>query len=114
MSEDAKTQLEAIVNTLKDAFAEVVKNALKDAQGDIKEYGALLAKEYAKYLWRAYKEKDEIARENLGDLKAQVALIALKRQIIMTRESLERLRAAVEAAATIGVRVLITAAVAAL
>lgn len=114
MSEDIEKLLKEKVNDLKKEFEGIVKDALKDAQGDVENYAALLAQEYAKYLWRAYSDKDEDARANLGHLKAQVALLAVKRRIIMQRETLDRLRTAIENAMQRGLSILITAAVAAL
>ena len=106
--------LNAIVAALKDGFQELVKEALTGAQGDVKAYAVILAQEYGRDLWRQYRDGDKVAAENLRDLKAQVALIAVKRELIVTREAIERIKQIVEDALAIGARVLIAAAVAAL
>ena len=106
--------LNAIVAALKDGFQALVKEALAGAQGDLKAYAVQLAQEYGRNLWRQYRDGDKVAAENLRDLKAQVALLAVKRELIVTREALERIKQIVEDALAIGARVLIAAAVAAL
>lgn len=115
MSEENKdNSLNEMLSALKGAFEDVVKNALRGAQGDVKAYAQQLAQEYGKYLWRQYKDGDYAAERNLEHLEAQVALIAVKRELVISRESLAQLKVALETAAAIGIRALIAAAVAAL
>jgi hypothetical protein len=114
MNETATNALNELVTSLKSAFEDLAKEMLADAQGDVKAYAAQLAQEYGKYLWRSYKDKDADAARNLDHLKAQVALLAVKREIVVARESVEALKAAIGTAAKIGARVLLSLAVAAL
>lgn len=110
MSEDnLKTSL---VAALKEEFTALVMSTLADAKGDLKAYGQQLSQEYGKYLWRAYQGGDDVARENLKDLKAQVMQIAVRREIAVAHESIERLKYAVDIAAKIGLKALLAAAVA--
>jgi hypothetical protein len=101
-----------IVAAVKSAFEDIVRDALAGAKGDLKAYGQQLTQEFGKYLWRAYQGGDEVARENLKDLKAQVLLIAVRREIIVERETMARLKEIVEIAARIALKALIAAAVA--
>lgn len=112
MSDSAENLKTELVSALKSAFEELVHDALTGAKGDLKSYGQQLAQEYGKYLWRAYKDNDDVARENLKDLKAQVLHIAVRREIIVTYETIDKIKTILEVAAKIGLKALIAAAVA--
>jgi len=111
MSETNNNIKNDIVAAIKSAFEDIVKDALADSKGAVKAYGQQLTQEFGKYLWRAYQDGDEVARENLKDLKAQVLLIAVRREIIVERETIARLQEIVEIAARIALKSLIAAAV---
>lgn len=99
-----------IVEALKSGFKDLLDDVLADAKGDVKAYAAQLAQEFGRYLWRSVKDKDATAKRNLTHLKAQVALIAVKREIVATRETMAKLSEIAEIAARIGIKALLAAA----
>jgi hypothetical protein len=111
MSETNDNIKNDIVAAIKSEFEDIVKDTLSDAKGDVRAYDQQLTQEFGKYLWRAYQSGDDVARENLKDLKAQVLLIAVRREIIVERETIARLTEIVEIAARIALKALIAAAV---
>jgi hypothetical protein len=112
MSEAIDNIKNNVVAALKSEFEGLVRETLADAKGDIKAYGQQLAQEYGKYLWRSLREGDDVAREALKDLKAQVLHLAVRREIIVMHETTERLKDMVSVAARVGLKALLAAAVA--
>lgn len=98
-----------VVEGLKSGLLDVLADVLADARGDVKAYGALLVQEYGRYLWRSIKDHDDMARRNLAHLRAQVALLAVKREIVATRELMARITEIVEVAARVGTKALLAA-----
>lgn len=112
MSETLDNLKTNLVNGLKTAFEDIVRDVLAGAKGDVKAYGQQLAQEYGRYLWKAYAKDDVIAKENLKDLKAQVLQIGVRRAIIATNDTWERVKTITEIAAQIGLKAFVAAAVA--
>lgn len=111
---DGPIDLTTVWAAAKDEFEKMAKELLQDAAGDISAYATLLAQEFGRYLWRQYRSGDKDAARNIVHLKAQVRIIAAKRSVAAHHKLMDDLELKLEAAARIGVRVLISAAVAAL
>jgi len=85
MSTDEAWQAKDLIEGFRQAFQETLLDALKGIGGDITSYAAELSHDYALCLLKGL-GKDENAQRNLDHLRAQVLLIAAKRQIILNRE----------------------------
>lgn len=112
MSDQTSTEntVGQLIANMRDAFQGFLADQLKDAQGDVKAYVQQIGQEYARYLWRAYKDGDKRAEENLHDLKSQVMLIAVKRSMIFVHGLVEQLQESLMTAAQFGLKLLVVAA----
>lgn len=110
MSDDVGMTTADLLAALKRAAQELIESLMADAKGDVKAYAQLLAQEFGRYLDRARKG-DGVAAENLRDLRAQVRLLAVKREIVAQRDILDAVQRAIEIVASYGLKVLIAAAV---
>ncbi len=108
MSEDLKNFTKEMLAALQQGCTESLVKILVGVDGDVQKFAASFADEYAKYLALSY-VNDAEAMRNIGHLKAQIALLAVKHGIVASREVLAQIRAAIEAAVTIGLRALATA-----
>ena len=103
---DIETSKVELIAALKAAFASVVAEALEGATGDVKTYAAQLGQEFGRNLYRVLSSGDKIAAGNLDDLKAQVMLLAVKRELVISHDIMERLKVLVDMAPRLAVKFL--------
>jgi hypothetical protein len=108
MSDSAVADKSDLIQAMKVAFAELVADTLAGASGDVLAYSQQLTQEFGRYLWRA-QQGDAVATGNLDDLKAQVLLIAVKRAIVVQRETMAKVQEIVDIAMRFALKALIAA-----
>jgi hypothetical protein len=110
VSEEKFDSVTELVAYSKTALAEVLAKALVDVKGDIAAYTQQVVQEFGRYLYRAYRDGDQVAAENLRDLRAQVMLIAVKREIVIQHDAMEKLGTIIEWLARFAVALLLKVA----
>ena len=80
-----------VITKLKDALEPEIKEfantILSDISGDVNEYGADLAKDFANCLVQIYRDGSEEAETNLKHLKLQIKQLAVIHSIKAARET---------------------------
>lgn len=101
------TDLGEITAALKVAAEKTLKDLLEGAKGDVEGYIHSLLGELRRLAWNSVAFGEGKVTENLRDLKAQAALLAVKHAIIARRETMEFVGKAVEILARFSARALL-------
>lgn len=91
---------------LRPLIAEYTKKIFDSAVDDAGRFGKEMAEDMAAYLYRSYALHDDMARENLRDLKAQIKLLAIKHRIITQNVAADALVKALEIIARVALAAL--------
>lgn len=94
-----------LISSMRTQFEHLMEMLLGDAKGEVNAYLQVIGQEFARYLRRS--TTDELAWDNLRDLKAQVMLLGAKREVIATRETWETVSETAGALALFAARVLV-------
>lgn len=91
---------------LRPLLEELITETLGSMEDDLQAYGEKITRDFADYLYRTHSANDEVARENLRDLRAQVEILTGIHAVRASHVLRDKLVAAVVIAAQIALRAL--------
>jgi hypothetical protein len=106
MTENIDIVKSTLIASMRESFASLVSDTLAGVAQDVEAYAAQLADEFARHLARPASEADQ-AERSMMHLRAQVAQIAAKRGMVVSRALLARVEAAVADVARFAIGVLL-------